>query len=90
MLPLKYRIVVVKTHFGSLIKFTKISKLIDRESKLKPVYCLFLTQKNFYNTLLYVLQNTNVHGLQLSMKTAVKNIVNLSRYRKGKITSEGN
>ena len=50
---LKYQAAAVKKAIGGLINIAKLSKFIDRESKLILVYGLIMTQINFCNVLLY-------------------------------------
>ena len=70
---LKYQVTVVKKKaIEGLINIAKISKFIDRESKLKLVYGLTQTQIDFYNALLYGLPNTDLHCLQMLLITAVR------------------
>ena len=52
---------------------------MDRESKLKLVHCLFLTQKDFCITLLYGLPNTDLLGLQMILNAAARSNVNTPR-----------
>ena len=53
-LTLKYQVAAVKKKaIGGPINIAKISKFINRESKLEIVHGLFLTQIDFYNALLY-------------------------------------
>ena len=76
-----------KESLGGLINIAKILKFIDRESKLKLVNSLFLTQIDFCNALLYGLLNTNLHGLQLILSDAVRTIMNMPRYSTDRITT---
>ena len=86
-LTLKYQVAAVtKNSIGDLINIAKISNVIDRESKLKLLHGLILTQIYFCNALLYGLPNTDFHGLQMILKAAVKIIVNMPRYSSDKIT----
>ena len=63
-LTLKYQVAAPKKKaIGGLINIAKISKFIDRESKLKLVHGSILTQIDFCNALLHGLPNTDLHGL---------------------------
>ena len=63
---LKYQTAAVeKKIFVGLINIPNISKLIDRESRLKLMYCLVQTQIDICITLLYGQQNTDLRGLQI-------------------------
>ena len=63
-LTLKYQVAALKKKgIGGLINITKISKFTDRESRLKLVHGLILTQIDFCNALLYALPNTDLHAL---------------------------
>ena len=53
---------------------------MDEESKLKLVHGLSLTQIHYCNVLLYVLSNTDLHGLSITLNAAVRIIVNMLRY----------
>ena len=60
-LTLKYQVAAVKKKaVGGLINIAKISKFIDKESKIKLVFGMILRQKDFCNTLLYGLPNTDL------------------------------
>ena len=86
-LTLKYQVAAVKKKaIGGLINIAKISKFIDRESKLKLVHSLILTQIDFCNALLYGLPNTDLHGLQMILNAAVRIIMNMPRYSTDRIT----
>ena len=62
-LTLKYQVAAVKKKaFGVLINIAKVSKFIDKESKLRLVHGFILTQMEFCNVLLYGLSNTDFHG----------------------------
>ena len=77
-LTLKYQVVPVKNKaIGGLINIAKTSKFIDRESKLKLVHDLILTQIDFCNALLYRLTSTDLHGIQMILNAAVRIIVNM-------------
>ena len=90
-LTLKYQVAPVKKKtIGGLINIAKISKFVDRESKLKLVHGLILTQIDFCNALMYGLPNTDLHGLKMIPNAAVRIIVNMPRYRLDKITSRAN
>ena len=63
-----------------------MSKFIDRKSKLNFVHGLILTQVDFCNASLYELPNTDLRGLQMILKAAVRIVVNIPRYSTDKIT----
>ena len=86
-LTLKYQIAAVKNKvIGCLKIIAKLSKFIDRESKLKLVQSSTLTQIDYCNALLYWLPNTDYNGLQMILNAAVWIIVNMPRYSTDKIT----
>ena len=61
---LKYQVAAVKKKpIGGLIIIEKISKFIDRHSKLKCIHGLFLTNIDLCNASLYGLPNTGLPGL---------------------------
>ena len=68
------------------MNIAKISKFIDRVSKLKLVHGLILSQIDFCNALLYGLPNTDLHGLQMILNAAVRIIMNMLRYNTDRIT----
>ena len=87
-LNLTYQVASVKKKaIACLTNISKISKFIDRESKLKLVHSLILTQIDFCNTLQYGLPNTDMHGLQMILNAAVKIIVIMPRYSTERNTS---
>ena len=84
---LKNQIAAVKNkRIGGFINFSKISKFIDRESKLKLVNALILTQIDFYNALRYGPPNTDLNVLQMKLNAAVITFVNMARYSTDRIT----
>ena len=86
-LTVKYQVAAVKKKAnGGFINIAKISKFIDRESKLKLVHGFILTQIDFCNALLYGQPNTDLHGLQMILSGAVRIIVNMPRYSTNRIT----
>ena len=80
-LTVKYQVVAwkIKTT-GGLINITKISKFNDRESKLKLIHGLILTQIDFCNALLYGLTNKVLHCIQMILSVAARIIVKIPRY----------
>ena len=86
-IALEYQVAAVKKKaIGCLINIVRRSKLIDRESKLKLVHGLILTQIEFCNALLYGLPNTSFHGLQMILNATVRIIVIMPRYTTDRIT----
>ena len=86
-LTLNYHIAAVKKKaIGDLINIAKISKFIDRESKLKVVHGLILTQIDFCYALLYGLPKTDLHGIQMILNAAVRIIMKMPRYSTDRIT----
>ena len=80
-LTLKYQIAAVrKKEIEDQINFAKISKFIDRESKLNFAHCLILKQTNYCIPLLYGLPDTDLHGLQMILIATVRIIVKNRRY----------
>ena len=69
-----------------LKKLQKISKFIDRESQLRLVHGLTLTQIDFCNYLLYGLPYTDFHGPQMILNADVRIFVIMPRYSTGRIT----
>ena len=86
ILTLKYQVVAVKkVNIGCLIKIGKISKFIDRDSKLKLVHCLIL-QRDVCIASLYGLPTTYLQGPQMTLNAAVRIIVKVPRYSKDRVT----
>ena len=82
-----YQVAAVKMKaIGGILNIAEKSKFIDKEYMLKLVHGLILTQIHFCNALLLGLPNTNLHGLQIILNTAVRIIVNMPRYSTDKIT----
>ena len=82
-LTLKYQVAALKKKASAgLINIAKISKFIDRESKIKLVHSLILTQIDFCYALLYGLPSIELHNLQMILIAAVRIIVNIPRYTK--------
>ena len=71
------QIAAVKKCNRGLQNVDKISKFIDRESKMTLFHCLVLTQVDFCNSLLYGLPNIDSHSLQMIKNAAVIIAVNV-------------
>ena len=78
-----------KEAIGGLLNIAKTSKFIDRESKLKLVHGLILTQINFRNAFLDGLPNTDLHSLQMIMNDVVSFIAIMPRYNTVRMTQNG-
>ena len=88
-LTLKHQVGAVKKKaIAGFINIAKISKIIDRESKLKLVLCLIVTQIELCNALLYGLPNPDLHGLQIIQNAAVRVIMKMPRYHTDRIISK--
>ena len=86
ILTLNYKVAAVKKKtIGGLINIAKMSKFIDRESRLKLVHGLILTQIDFCNALLYGLRIIDLHGLQMFLSAAGRIIVNMLKYSTARI-----
>ena len=63
-----------------------MSKFTDRESKLKLMHDLILTQIEFSNALQYGLPNTDLHSMQMILNADVRIVVKMPRYSTDRFT----
>ena len=75
-----------KKALGGIKNNAKISKFIDKDSKLKLVHWFILTQIDLCSSLLNGLPNTDLHGLQMILKAAMRIPVNMPSYSTDTIT----
>ena len=59
---------------------------MDRESKIKLVHDIILTQIYFCKFLLYGIPNIDLHDTQMILNAAVRNTVIIPRYSRDRIT----
>ena len=71
---------------GNLVNIARISKYIDRESKLKLVYGLVFSQVDFCNSLYAGLPNYRLRPLQMIINSSARLIVGLPRFSRERIT----
>ena len=71
---------------GNLINIAKISKYIDKESRLKLVYGLVLSNLDFCNSLYIDLPNYQLRKLQLIINDAARLVCNISRFSRERVT----
>ena len=86
-LTLKHQINNVKKKaVYNLINIARISKLIDKPSRIKLVHNLVFSQLDFCNSLYYGLPDNTLRPLQLIMNSASRLICGLPRFSRERIT----
>ena len=71
---------------GGLVNISKIAKFINKESRIKLVHGLVLSQLDYCNSLYYGLPNTVLHSFQMLLNSAARVIYQMPRFSRERIT----
>ena len=71
---------------GNLINISKVSKFMDKESRLKLVHGLVLSHIDFCNSLYAGLPNNKLHPLQMIINCCARLVMGIPRFSHDRIT----
>ena len=70
----------------NLINISRISRFIDRGSRMKLIHGLVLTVIDFCNSLYYGLPNCDLHAFQMIINSAARIVEGMARFSRDRIT----
>ena len=78
--------ILKKQIVGNLVNISRISKFVDKPSKLKLVHNLVLSKLDFCNFIYYNLPNVDLRSLQLLINNAVRIVSGVPRFSRNRVT----